>query len=113
MEQLKQEAQNLLVPLALALMSYTLILRPEKFILGGGVMKQEQLFPLVRDEFKRLLNGYVETFTVSLVAALTLRIKQAKQLLKAENLSVEEIVWMIGYDDPSYFATLLEYLKRK
>jgi fructokinase len=29
--------------------------------LGGGVMKLEQLFPLVRDELKRLLNGYVET----------------------------------------------------
>ncbi|WP_225743520.1 ROK family protein [Marinilactibacillus sp. Marseille-P9653] len=47
--------------LAQALMNYTLILSPEKIILGGGVMKQKQLFPLIRNEFKTLLNGYVET----------------------------------------------------
>lgn len=44
-----------------ALMNYTLILSPEKIILGGGVMKQKQLFPLIRNEFQTLLNGYVET----------------------------------------------------
>lgn len=47
--------------IAQALISYTLILRPEKIILGGGVMKQRQLFPLIRTEFKRLLNDYVQT----------------------------------------------------
>ncbi len=47
--------------LAQALMSYTLTLSPEKIILGGGVMKQTQLFPLIRDEFTRLMNDYVET----------------------------------------------------
>ncbi|WP_160725057.1 ROK family protein [Bacillus sp. USDA818B3_A] len=47
--------------IAQALISYTLILRPEKIILGGGVMKQRQLFPLIRAEFKRLLNDYVQT----------------------------------------------------
>ncbi|MEC6748372.1 ROK family protein [Marinilactibacillus sp. XAAS-LB27] len=47
--------------LAQALMNYTLILSPEKIILGGGVMKQKQLFPLIRNEFQTLLNGYVET----------------------------------------------------
>lgn len=46
--------------LAQALVSYTLILSPEKIILGGGVMKQKQLYPLIRQEFKKLLNGYVE-----------------------------------------------------
>lgn len=45
--------------LAQALVSYTLILRPEKIILGGGVMKQEQLFKLVRKEFTALMRGYV------------------------------------------------------
>ncbi|SFL78346.1 ROK family protein [Salibacterium qingdaonense] len=47
--------------LAQALVQYTLILRPEVFILGGGVMKQTQLFPLIRQEYQRLLNSYVDT----------------------------------------------------
>lgn len=47
--------------LAQALMSYTLILSPEKIILGGGVMKQSQLFPLIREKFSELLNDYVAT----------------------------------------------------
>jgi fructokinase len=28
--------------------------------MGGGVMKQRQLFPLVRTEVQMLLNGYVQ-----------------------------------------------------
>lgn len=47
--------------LAQALMSYTLILSPEKIILGGGVMKQTQLFPLIRQKFSDILNDYVDT----------------------------------------------------
>jgi len=47
--------------LAQALVSYTLTLSPETIILGGGVMKQNQLFPLIRDHFTRLLNNYVST----------------------------------------------------
>lgn len=43
-----------------ALMSTILLLSPERIILGGGVMHQEQLFPLVREEVKRNLNGYVQ-----------------------------------------------------
>ncbi|MEH7011389.1 AraC family transcriptional regulator [Neobacillus niacini] len=37
-----------------------------------------------------------------------LRIKQAQHLLKSENLSIEEIAWTIGYDDPSYFARVFK-----
>lgn len=47
--------------LAQALMTYTLTVSPEVIILGGGVMNQKQLFPLIRNEFKELVNGYVET----------------------------------------------------
>ncbi|MCT2537124.1 ROK family protein [Aquibacillus koreensis] len=47
--------------LAQAIVNYTLIVRPDKIILGGGVMKQEQLFPLIREEFKVLMGDFVET----------------------------------------------------
>lgn len=46
--------------LAQALMSYVLILSPQKIIMGGGVMKQDQLFPLIRTKLQELLNGYVQ-----------------------------------------------------
>lgn len=32
---------------------------PEKVVLGGGVMQQSQLFPLIREAVKANLNGYV------------------------------------------------------
>ena len=44
-----------------ALVNYILVLSPEKIILGGGVMKQTQLFPLVRRQVAQLLNGYLKT----------------------------------------------------
>lgn len=47
--------------IAQALMNYILVLSPEKIILGGGVMKQSQLFPMIRKNVKELLNGYVQT----------------------------------------------------
>lgn len=46
--------------LAQALVNYILILSPKKIIIGGGVMKQEQLFPLVREQTVKLLNGYIQ-----------------------------------------------------
>ncbi len=45
--------------IALALTSYILTLVPQRVILGGGVMQQPQLFPLVRREVVALLNGYL------------------------------------------------------
>ncbi|QAY65296.1 ROK family protein [Paenibacillus protaetiae] len=42
-----------------ALSQAILLLAPKKIILGGGVMHQEQLFPLIRQEVQRTLNGYV------------------------------------------------------
>ncbi|MBW5448295.1 ROK family protein [Cohnella sp. CFH 77786] len=36
-----------------------LLLSPKRIILGGGVMKQAHLLPLIREEVKRFLNGYV------------------------------------------------------
>jgi len=46
--------------IAQALINYTMILSPNKIILGGGVMKQKQLFPLIRQEFIKQLNGYIK-----------------------------------------------------
>ena len=46
--------------LAQALVNYILVLSPQKIIIGGGVMKQEQLFPLVRKHTVKLLNGYIQ-----------------------------------------------------
>jgi fructokinase len=45
--------------IAQALVNYTLLLAPERIVLGGGVMAQEQLFPLIRAQFKELMNGYL------------------------------------------------------
>ncbi|MDO3408481.1 ROK family protein [Saccharibacillus sp. CPCC 101409] len=45
--------------LAEAVTGAILLLSPKKIILGGGVMHQEQLFPLIRRSVARNLNGYV------------------------------------------------------
>lgn len=45
--------------LALACVNITLMLSPQKIMLGGGVMKQRVLFAKIRDQLKQLLNGYV------------------------------------------------------
>lgn len=44
-----------------ALVNYILTLAPQKIILGGGVMHQMQLFPLIRSNVKKLLGGYINT----------------------------------------------------
>ncbi len=45
--------------LAQALCAYIMVLSPERIILGGGVMHQAQLFPLIREEVRRQLGGYI------------------------------------------------------
>lgn len=45
--------------LAQALMQYILIVSPKRIIMGGGVMKQAQIFSLIHEQVKALLNGYV------------------------------------------------------
>lgn len=45
--------------LAQAMAIYILCYSPQKIILGGGVMKQEQLFPLIRKKTLDYLGGYL------------------------------------------------------
>lgn len=47
--------------IAQALVDYIMILSPQKIILGGGVMHQMQLFPLIRKKVKDMLAGYIRT----------------------------------------------------
>ena len=47
--------------IAQALVNIILILQPQRIILGGGVMHQEQLFPLIREKIKTKINTYVIT----------------------------------------------------
>lgn len=47
--------------LAQAAVDYTMILRPEKIIFGGGVPHREMLFPMIRESFAEQLSDYVAT----------------------------------------------------
>lgn len=47
--------------LAYAVTNYIMILSPQKIILGGGVMHQEQLMQKVRANVKEMLGGYIRT----------------------------------------------------
>lgn len=46
--------------LALAMRTFICTLSPQRIILGGGVMEQPHLFPLVRQKTQEYLNGYVQ-----------------------------------------------------
>lgn len=48
-----------------AVASAILLVSPKKIILGGGVMHQTQLFPLIREQVRRNLNGYVSASAVA------------------------------------------------
>ncbi|MBQ3278209.1 MAG: ROK family protein [Clostridia bacterium] len=45
--------------LAQMCMNAICILSPDKIILGGGVMQQKHLFPMIRKKTQELLNGYI------------------------------------------------------
>ena len=44
-----------------ALVDCIMLLSPQRIVLGGGVMHQEHMMPLVREEVKKQLNGYLVT----------------------------------------------------
>jgi fructokinase len=47
--------------LALGLASFICVLSPQRIIMGGGVMRQEHLFPMIREEVQKILNGYIQS----------------------------------------------------
>ncbi len=47
--------------LSLALANFICTLSPERLIVGGGVMAQAGMLPLIRSKVKKLLNGYVRS----------------------------------------------------
>lgn len=47
--------------IAQAIVNFIVTLSPQKIILGGGVLKQKQLLPLIHHNVKNLLNGYINT----------------------------------------------------
>jgi len=50
--------------LALGLVNLICILSPQRIILGGGVMRQTHLFPLIRNKVRELLNDYVKAAAI-------------------------------------------------
>ncbi len=48
-----------------AIANLILTLSPKRIILGGGVMHQQQLFGLIREEVSKALNGYLDTKELS------------------------------------------------
>lgn len=47
--------------LALGLVNIILTLSPQRIIMGGGVMDQRQLFPLIHNNVYSMLNGYLQS----------------------------------------------------
>jgi fructokinase len=45
--------------IAHALTAVICLLSPQRIVLGGGVMQQPQLFPLIRQKVRQDLNGYI------------------------------------------------------
>ena len=51
--------------LALGLVNIITIMSPQRIILGGGVMQQSHLFPMIRRKVQTLLNGYLQRAAIT------------------------------------------------
>ncbi|HET6617440.1 MAG TPA: ROK family protein [Gemmatimonadota bacterium] len=47
--------------LGLGLANWVCTLSPRRIVMGGGVLRGEHLLPLIRNELRRLLNGYIRS----------------------------------------------------
>ena len=54
--------------LALGLVAVICVLSPERILLGGGVMREPTLLPLIQAQVARLMNGYQESARIMLPA---------------------------------------------
>lgn len=50
--------------LSQALHDYICAISPERIILGGGVMEQSHLFPMIRQRVRESLNGYIQAASI-------------------------------------------------
>ncbi len=50
--------------LALGLVNLILTLSPQRIIMGGGVMEQTQLFPMIREQVRKQLNNYLDVSAI-------------------------------------------------
>jgi fructokinase len=50
--------------IAHALADFICTLSPRRIVMGGGVMEQEHLFPMVRKSVRDLLNGYIRSAAI-------------------------------------------------
>ncbi len=80
--------------IAMALMNYILIMSPRKIILGGGIMNQQQLFPLVREKVVSLLNGYIKSKEIENIETYIVpaSLNGDQGLLGALKLGIDEYV---------------------
>lgn len=83
-----------------ALVDYLMVLSPQKIILGGGVMHQEQLLPLIRREVKEQLAGYIVTKELEdLESYIVLpALKDNQGIMGALKLAVDE--WEMSLQTP-------------
>jgi fructokinase len=51
--------------IAYALTNAIFLLSPQRIVLGGGVMERSQLFPLIRQKVREILNDYIVSPTVT------------------------------------------------
>ena len=52
--------------LAFGLSNLVCALSPQRIILGGGVMSQQQLFPMIRSKMEEFLNDYVQAPAITM-----------------------------------------------
>jgi fructokinase len=83
--------------LALGLVNFILPLSPQRIIMGGGVMEQRHLFPMIGARVQKLLNGYVHQRAILeeidryiVPAALAPRSGVLGALALAERVATEE-----------------------